>query len=155
MDVTIKSNPNEVLSLSGQFDFSAWPRFWVESDADSFEFTVNEEWLDIGTITQETLVGEWWLEFAGETYEVEIGTDGKFEWTMHGTIVGTLNYEMTLTVPQSGAPILQALLKEDALEINLQGNAVHDRSSMTGQDSIEIRAMDWDSSFRVTLARKD
>ena len=33
MDVTIKSNPTEVLSLSGQFDFSAWPRFWVESDA--------------------------------------------------------------------------------------------------------------------------
>ena len=116
---------------------------------------MNEGWLVTGAITQETLIGEWWLEFAGETYEVEIGADGKFEWTVYGTIAGTLYYGMTLTVPQNGTPVLLALLEEDSLSIDLQGNAIYYRNGVTGKDSIEVRAMDSGYNFGVTLVRQD
>jgi len=157
MDVQLYKTPDdpiEILMLSGHYDFGTRPRLWVESDLDSFEFMVNDEWLGTRAITQDTLVGEWWFEFADDTYEVEIAQDGTLEWTAYSPgLAATFNYEMTLTVPQNGTPILLATLNEYAFNIELRGNAVYHRSTMTGEDSIEIRAVDESFDFRFTLKR--
>jgi hypothetical protein len=157
MDVQLYKTPDdpiEDLMLSGHFDFRTWPKLWVESESDSFEFSMNEEWSGTGAITQDTLVGEWWFEFAGDTHEVEIAPDGTFEWTSYSPgLAATFNYEMTLTVPQDGTPVLLATLNERFFNIDLRGNAVYRRSTMTGMDSIEIRAVDEGFDFRCTLGR--
>lgn len=149
-------DPIEELDLSGGYSYRSWPYIWVESDADSFEFTMNGERQGDGAITQETLVGEWQLEFAGETYEVQIGPDGKFEWTVYAIgLAAVFNYQMTLTVPQNGVPVLLASLHEHFFRLALAGHAIYYRSQATGKDSIEIRVMDSVFNFGVTLVRED
>jgi hypothetical protein len=158
MDVQLYRTPDdpiENLILSGHFDFGVWPTLWVATEADSFEFTMNAEWSGTGPITQETLVGEWWLEFAGDIYEVEIAPDGKTEWSVYSPgLAATFNYEMTLTVPQTETPILLATLNEHRFGISLRGNAVYFRGQVNTAERIEVRAMDEGFDFRVSFERK-